>query len=134
MIEPAYVLPAPEGKIADNDVLLFIDFRSDRMREIVETFGIKPPFAGAKNLQNLAVFQMTQYNEAFPLPVLFPPDHTKNVLAEWLSSKGLKQYHIAETEKYAHVTFFFNGRSEVAFPNEERMLVPVLKLFFAFLL
>lgn len=64
---------------------------------------------------------MTQYNAEFKnLPIIFPPVSMENVLAEWLSKYGIKQYHIAETEKYAHVTFFFNGGREAPFPLEER--------------
>lgn len=66
---------------------------------------------------------MTQYNQEFPFPVLSPPQQMTNVLAEWLASKGLKQCHVAETEKYAHVTFFFNGGREEAFEGEERVLI-----------
>lgn len=71
---------------------------------------------------------MTRYNESFTFPVLFPPETNKNVLAEWLASKGLTQYHCAETEKYAHVTFFFNGGQERIFDKEVRQLVPSPKV------
>ena len=66
---------------------------------------------------------MTQYNQEFPFPVLSPPQQLKNVLAEWLAVNGLKQCHVAETEKYAHVTFFFNGGREETFEGEERVLI-----------
>lgn len=67
---------------------------------------------------------MTEYKKEFPFPVLFPPDRPNNTLAEWLSSKSLAQFHCAETEKYAHVTFFFNGGREAPFKGEERCMVP----------
>eukprot|EP01083_Nonionella_stella_P138347 421003_1 len=111
------------GCIQDGDTLIFIDFRSDRMREIVEVFGIKPPFETDVVRKDLHVVQMTQYNADFPLPILFLPQPMDNVLAEWLSKQGIRQFHTAETEKYAHVTFFFNGGQEVQFDLEERALV-----------
>ena len=67
---------------------------------------------------------MTQYKKEFPLPVAFPPDHPEHVLADVLAEHGLRQLHIAETEKYAHVTFFFNGGVEKEVEGEERVLVP----------
>ena len=66
---------------------------------------------------------MSRYNAEFPFPVAYPPQRMTDVLAEWISKKGLKQAHIAETEKYAHVTFFFNGGAEKQFENEERHLI-----------
>lgn len=115
-----------EGLIKDGDTLIFIDFRSDRMREIVETLGVKPPFDLGTSValpKSLHVVQMTKYNADFRMPIIFPPQSMDNVLAEWLSKHGLKQFHTAETEKYAHVTFFFNGGVEQAFPLEDRKLV-----------
>jgi 2,3-bisphosphoglycerate-independent phosphoglycerate mutase len=67
---------------------------------------------------------MTQYNTSFPYPQAFPPQKMDDVLAEWLAKKGVKQCHVAETEKYAHVTFFFNGGVEKQFKDEERELIP----------
>ena len=118
-----------EGTIRDSDTLVFIDFRADRMRQISQTFADEPPFDSEISLpENLVVAQMTQYNASLPLPTLFAPSSMDNVLAEWLSKKGLQQYHTAETEKYAHVTFFFNGGRENAFENEDRGLVPSPKV------
>ncbi len=71
---------------------------------------------------------MTQYNAQFPFPVAFPPQRMDDVLAEWLAKQGLAQCHVAETEKYAHVTFFFNGGVEKQFKGEERELVPSPKV------
>ena len=71
---------------------------------------------------------MTEYKKEYPFSVLFPPDVPRNCLAEWLSSKGLTQFHCAETEKYAHVTFFFNGGIEIPFPKEDRLMVPSPKV------
>ena len=72
-------------------------------------------------MQNITT--MSRYNAEFPFSVAYPPQRMTDVLAEWLSKKGIKQAHIAETEKYAHVTFFFNGGLEKQFENEERHLV-----------
>jgi len=66
---------------------------------------------------------MTKYNAEFPFPILFPPQNMDNVLSEWLSKHGIRQFHAAETEKYAHVTFFFNGGREEAYPLEDRKLI-----------
>ena len=71
---------------------------------------------------------MSRYNAEFPFPVAFPPQAMTNVLAEWLAKKGVKQAHIAETEKYAHVTFFFNGGVEKQFEDEERHMIPSPKV------
>jgi len=112
-----------KGLIEDGDSVVFINYRSDRMREIVQAVGIKPPFETELHRKDLMVVQMTQYDSKYKLPILFPPQDNKNVLAEWISKQGKKQFHTAETEKYAHVTFFFNGGTEEAFPNEDRKLI-----------
>ncbi|XP_076340567.1 2,3-bisphosphoglycerate-independent phosphoglycerate mutase-like [Tachypleus tridentatus] len=112
------------GLIQDNDTMIFIDFRADRMRQITEAFGLERHFETAKVPQNLNIFTMTQYKKEFPFPCLYPPEIPKNVLSEWIASKQLTQFHCAETEKYAHVTFFFNGGQEKAFPLEDRLMVP----------
>lgn len=119
-----------EGMIRDNDTVVFINFRSDRMRQIVEALGIKPQFPTDEvpPPQNLSVFTMTEYNKDFPFPNLFPVKTPINTIAEWLSLKGQAQYHCAETEKYAHVTFFFNGGQEKQFSQEDRCLVPSPKV------
>ncbi|XP_035665175.1 2,3-bisphosphoglycerate-independent phosphoglycerate mutase-like [Branchiostoma floridae] len=117
-----------DARVQDGDTLVFIDFRADRMRQIAETFGIKPPFDVSVIPKDLGVFSLTQYKEEFPFPALFPPQKMDNVLAEWLAKKNVPQYHCAETEKYAHVTFFFNGGREVQFDKEERSLVPSPKV------
>lgn len=71
---------------------------------------------------------MTEYKKEFPFKSLFPPEQPKNTLAEWLSSKSIPQFHCAETEKYAHVTFFFNGGREAPFEGEDRCMVPSPKV------
>ncbi|XP_071947559.1 2,3-bisphosphoglycerate-independent phosphoglycerate mutase-like isoform X2 [Antedon mediterranea] len=117
------IIVEPEGRIQDGDTLVFIDFRSDRMRQIVEAFAIQRHFETSVVPKDLHVVCMTQYKSDFGLPVIYPPTSTVNVLAEWIASKKMTQYHCAETEKYAHVTFFFNGGVEKSFEGEQRCLV-----------
>ncbi|PRD35580.1 UNVERIFIED_CONTAM: ipgm-1 [Trichonephila clavipes] len=111
------------GLIQDNDTLIFINYRADRVRQISEAFGIKRQFETDKVPKNLKICTMTQYKKEFPFSILYPPVVPVNVLSEWLAKKGKTQFHCAETEKYAHVTFFFNGGQEKAFENEERLMV-----------
>lgn len=122
------IILADEGRVQDNDTLFFFNFRSDRMREINQAFGIAPCPFDSKVPANLEIFDMTQYKSDFPFKVAFPAQTMDNVLAEWLSKNGIPQMHIAETEKYAHVTFFFNGGTEAQFDKEERGLVPSPKV------
>ncbi|XP_031567339.1 2,3-bisphosphoglycerate-independent phosphoglycerate mutase-like [Actinia tenebrosa] len=122
------IIVDPEGRIQDGDTLCFFDFRADRMRQINEAIGIKPPFETDVIPKNLHHITMTEYKKEFPFDVMFPPEVPKNVLAEWLGSKKVPQYHCAETEKYAHVTFFFNGGVEAKFDLEDRKLVPSPKV------
>jgi 2,3-bisphosphoglycerate-independent phosphoglycerate mutase len=101
--------------LKNGDGVIFANFRSDRMREIVEVI--------SKNTKaNIAT--MTEYSKEFTFPVLFKEELPKNVLASIISEAGLKQFHTAETEKYAHVTFFLNGGVEEPFTNETRVLIP----------
>lgn len=116
----------PAGKINDNDAVVFFNFRSDRAREITRTL-TDPGFNFFKRntFPKLTGFVcMTQYDEKFTLPLAFPPVHLTDILGEVISKKGLKQLRIAETEKYAHVTYFLNGGEEHPFPLEERCLIP----------
>jgi len=112
-----------EGRIRDGDTLFFFNFRSDRMREIVAVLGIDPKPMEVEVPNNLHITCMTQYKSDYPFPLAFPPQTMDNVLAEWLSKHKIPQVHVAETEKYAHVTFFFNGGSEAQFEKEERDLI-----------
>ncbi|WP_144392252.1 2,3-bisphosphoglycerate-independent phosphoglycerate mutase [Pleionea sediminis] len=116
--------------IGDGDALLFINYRADRARQISRAF-VDKEFAGFKRKKNpkLADFVMlTQYAADIDAPVAFPPLRHKNVLGEYIESLGYKQLRIAETEKYAHVTFFFNGGVEKPFDGEERKLIPSPKV------
>ncbi|KAH8553694.1 2,3-bisphosphoglycerate-independent phosphoglycerate mutase [Umbelopsis sp. PMI_123] len=122
------IILSDEGRIKDNDTIFFFNFRSDRARELSQAIGIPPPPFDSKVPKNLELTTMTQYKSDFPFPVAFPAQTMDNVLAEWLSKNDIKQMHVAETEKYAHVTFFFNGGTEAQFPGEERSMVPSPKV------
>lgn len=116
----------PLGTIRDGDGVIFFNFRADRAREITRAF-TDPAFEFFKRelLPKLCDFAcMTQYDEKFTLPAAFPPVYLKEILGETISKQGLKQLRIAETEKYAHVTYFFNGGEEKPFPLEDRCLIP----------
>ncbi|XP_053202501.1 2,3-bisphosphoglycerate-independent phosphoglycerate mutase-like [Panonychus citri] len=117
-----------EGLIKDKDTLVFFNYRSDRMRQIAETFGLRRNFETDKVPQDIKLYTMTKYKDEFPFDVLYPPVVPKNVLSEVVAHAKVKQFHCAETEKYAHVTFFFNGGQEVAFDQEERCMVPSPKV------
>lgn len=108
----------------ENDGLIFCNFRSDRMREISSVFVTKEFKEFPVRPITLNIATMTQYNKNVPLPILFPKETPKNTLAEVISNAGLSQLHTAETEKYAHVTFFFNGGVEEPLLNETRVLIP----------
>ena len=115
-----------EDKIDDNDSLLFLNFRSDRARQILSSI-IDKDFKGFNrrkvvNLSNIA--SITSYGDKFNILVLFPAKEIKNVFGEYISSLGLTQLRIAETEKYPHVTYFFSGGREKEFEGEDRILIP----------
>ncbi|HEY8712402.1 MAG TPA: 2,3-bisphosphoglycerate-independent phosphoglycerate mutase [Thermoanaerobaculia bacterium] len=131
-MEPVSVLDpngSHPGKIEDGDTLLFFNFRADRTRQIVTAFK-DDDFAAFKRTARTkpGIVTMNSYHEDFDLPVLYPPRQVKNNLGEVFSRAGLKQLRIAETEKYAHVTFFFNGGSDTQFPGEDRVLIPSPKV------
>lgn len=115
----------PAGRIEDEDSVIFFNFRADRAREITGSL-TQPDFAGFDRGRYPRVHYvcLTEYDERFDLPIAFPPQELQHILAQVLSDHGLPNLRIAETEKYAHVTFFFNGGQEKAFPGEERILVP----------
>ena len=131
-MEPISVLTpggAHVGRIEDGDALIFFNFRADRMRQIVAAFK-DADFEGFGRAvrPNVSIATMNRYREDWTLPVLFPPAEVRNHLGEVLGKAGLKQLRIAETEKYAHVTFFFNGGSDTQSPGEERLLIPSPKV------
>jgi len=116
--------------IQDNDAVIFMNFRADRARELTHAL-IDINFSGFKRERcpKLCTFvSLTQYDKNFAITAAFPPISLKNGLGEFLAKHHYKQLRIAETEKYAHVTFFFNGGVEVPYPNEQRTLIPSPKV------
>ena len=116
--------------IQDGDIVIFMNFRSDRARELTQAF-ITADFQGfrRKVTPSLAAFVcLAEYDPRFNLAVAYPPELLDNILSEYLSRLHIKQLRIAETEKYAHVTFFFNGGIEAPFPGEDRILIPSPKV------
>ncbi|MBI5041124.1 MAG: 2,3-bisphosphoglycerate-independent phosphoglycerate mutase [Gammaproteobacteria bacterium] len=127
-VQATAIVPPGESpvKIEDGDVLVFMNYRSDRARQITRPF-IEPAFDGFERAvtPRLGRFvSLTEYNSEFDIQVAFPPERLQNVLGGYLSRLGLRQLRLAETEKYAHVTFFFNGGLEEPFEGEDRILVP----------
>lgn len=117
----------PVGSILDADSVIFFNFRTDRTRQLTRAFVDEQFDKFQRHKLSLYFATMTQYHDEFTLPVAFPTMFLTHTLGELLSRFGLKQLHLAETEKYAHVTFFFNGGREEPFPGEERILVPSLR-------
>ncbi|MGQ0658825.1 MAG: 2,3-bisphosphoglycerate-independent phosphoglycerate mutase [Chromatiales bacterium] len=120
----------PRGKepvrVEDGDVVVFANFRADRARQLTQAF-IEPDFDAFPRQRVPALHSfvtMTHYSEDFDVAVAHPPAHLQNTFGEYISRLGIRQLRIAETEKYAHVTFFFNGGEERVFPGEDRILVP----------
>jgi len=126
-VEP--VVCDAEGTISDNDSVIFFNFRPDRAREITRSL-MDPDFDGfTRQIFPLTFVCNTEYDASMPcVEVAFPRISVRNGLGEFLSQMGMTQLRIAETEKYAHVTFFFNGGSETVFPGEDRVLVPSPKV------
>ena len=113
------------GTIEEGDVVIFINFRNDRAKELTYVLTQQDmPDAGMKTIPGLQYYCMTPYDATFKgVNILFPKENVENTLGEYLSKSGKKQLHTAETEKYAHVTFFFNGGREDPYENEDRILV-----------
>jgi len=119
----------PIGTVADGDAVVFFNFRPDRARELTRAF-VDPAFSGFERTVRPEVrfVCLTEYDPTIPAPVAFAKDLPGCVLADVIAEAGLRQLHIAETEKYAHVTFFFNGGAEAPKAGEERVLVPSPKV------
>jgi len=126
-VEPVSLISpiGPIGPIKDNDALIFFNFREDRIRQIANAF-INPQFKNfpTKSFNNLYIATMTQYDDEFKVAVAFPPEKIETCLGKVLSDKGKTQLRIAETQKYPHITYFFNGMREEPFKNEYRILIP----------
>jgi 2,3-bisphosphoglycerate-independent phosphoglycerate mutase len=119
------IIIEPQGRVQRGDTVIFVNFRPDRARELTRAFA-DPAFDGFTHRYfPLNFVCMTQYDDTMPnVSVAFPPIAPKNTFGEVVSKLGMRQLRIAETEKYAHVTFFFNGGVEEPFPGEERVLIP----------
>jgi 2,3-bisphosphoglycerate-independent phosphoglycerate mutase len=126
-IEPGVIVEkdGPVTTIEDGDSVIFFNFREDRAREMTKAFTLPSfeKFPRPKQL-NINFVTMTEYEKDLPVSIAFPPEDVKNSLGEILSQQHKTQLRIAETEKYAHVTYFFNGGNEQAWPGEDRMLIP----------
>lgn len=127
-VDATAIVPAGEEKVLvrDGDVVINMNYRSDRARQITRSF-IEKDFDAFQReaVPDLGAFvSLTEYNKEWDIPVAFPAERLENVFAEYISKLGLRQLRLAETEKYAHVTFFFNGGREQPFEGEERILVP----------
>jgi len=116
---------APVGTIRDGDGVFFFNYRSDRMRQIVAALAV-PGFEAfdVRDRPKVSCVTMTQYDQTFAIPQAFPPFSLARILAEVLADKSRTQFRTAETEKYPHVTYFFNGGYEPPYPGEERCLIP----------
>ena len=124
-----FVLPtviSGEGLIRDGDGVIFFNFRADRARELTRALTEEnfTEFTRQRRIDLATYTTMTRYDETFNVPVAYPPREIHRILGEIASQAGIRQLRIAETEKYAHVTYFFNGGEESKFPGEERILIP----------
>lgn len=124
-VEPTITNSDPDSRIKDNDAIIFFNYRPDRAREITRavTFDEFDGFARKAKRNNLYYVCMAQYDETFPLDIAYPPEKLTNILGDVLDANGVKQFRTAETEKYAHITFFFNGGEEKSGELETRALV-----------
>ena len=123
-VEP--VVCCADGQINQGDSVIFMNFRPDRAREMTWALNLEnfDGFARKKTVFPLSYVCTAQYDEALPLPIAYPPEVIENTLGDYVSALGYKQFRVAETEKYAHVTFFFNGGVEKETEGEVRCLVP----------
>lgn len=128
-VEP--VVCDPEGVIRSGDSVIFMNFRPDRAREMTWALCGYLPEGHTMDTVPLRLHYVctAQYDGALPLPIAFPPEHLDGTIGEYLSKLGIRQFRIAETEKYAHVTFFFNGGVEKQYEGEDRVLIPSPKEF-----
>lgn len=128
-VEPTVIGEPDAGRMSDGDGVLCFNYRADRMREICLSLGFADfdGFTRSKAV-DLEIITMTQYRDDFPFGVAYPPTELRGVLAEVIANAGLRQKRIAETEKYAHVTYFFSGGNETPVEGEERILIPSPKV------
>jgi 2,3-bisphosphoglycerate-independent phosphoglycerate mutase len=128
--QPAVI--GPPSPLAEGDAVIAFNFRADRMRQIIEAFLAGTDFEtrgfARGRLPKIHLASMTQYRKDFPCAVAFPPDELSSLFGELVSHRGMRQFRCAETEKYAHITYFFNGGREEPYPGEERTMVPSPKV------
>jgi 2,3-bisphosphoglycerate-independent phosphoglycerate mutase len=124
-LQPLIFAHADEQRVRDADVVLFFNFRADRARQLSVAF-VRSDFPGFERsvLPRVHYVTLTEYDETYGVPVVFGPQSLAHILGEVVSAAGLRQLRIAETEKYPHVTFFFNGGAETPFAGEDRIIVP----------
>lgn len=118
LIEPTVIVDSknkPVGQMTEKDTAIFFNFRPDRARQLTESLS---------KIKNLLLITLTQYEEGLPVKIAFPPQYITHPLAKIISDAGKTQFHIAESEKYAHATYFFNGGREEPFPGEDRAIIP----------
>jgi 2,3-bisphosphoglycerate-independent phosphoglycerate mutase len=126
------VIDGVDGRVRDGDAVIHCNFRADRARQLTHALA-DPAFSGFDRTRfgavprDLLVVTLTAYEAGLPVEVAFPPEEAHSLSAE-LSAHGWRQFHVAETEKYAHVTYFFNGGREAPWPGEDRLLVPSQKV------
>ncbi|HEX8190008.1 MAG TPA: 2,3-bisphosphoglycerate-independent phosphoglycerate mutase [Pyrinomonadaceae bacterium] len=131
-VEPAVITRAdgsPKATISDGDAVVFFNFRADRARQLTRALAVDD-FDGfpVPDRPKVDYVCFTLYDQTFGLPVAFPQLRHRNILAEVFAAVGVRNYRLAETEKYAHVTYFFNGGTELEYPSERRLLVPSPKV------
>jgi 2,3-bisphosphoglycerate-independent phosphoglycerate mutase len=128
-VEPTGIRGVGEAGIGAEDVVFLLNFRADRMRQLTAALSV-PDFDGFDRLAALPsrIVTMTEYADGMPVTVAFSPENVRTGLSEFLASLGKKQLKVAETEKYAHVTYFFNGGEETPWPGEDRTLIPSPKV------
>ncbi|MFK7740845.1 MAG: 2,3-bisphosphoglycerate-independent phosphoglycerate mutase [Planctomycetota bacterium] len=128
-VKPAIIGSPDHGRVRTGDAVVFFNYRTDRARQLTEAFASHDFAAFPRASFPVVHFvTMTRYREDFPCPIAFPPQHLKGIFPQVVSSAGLSQLRIAETEKYAHVTFFLSGGDERELPGERRLLVPSPKV------
>jgi 2,3-bisphosphoglycerate-independent phosphoglycerate mutase len=130
-VEPTVIVDEagePVGRVQDGDAIIFFNFRPDRARQITRAFTHAAPEGVAQPPVDVHFVCMTEYDATIRAPVAFPPEAVENPVGEVVANAGFRQLRIAETEKYAHVTYFFNGGREVAFAKEDRAMIPSPKV------
>ncbi len=131
-IEPVSIVPPGAGRvrIEDGDTVIFFNFRPDRARQLTHALVDDEfdGFARSRRVAGLHMAAFTEYESGLPVPVAYPIEDVRETLGEVVSAQGLRQFHVAETEKYAHVTYFVNGGREAPFAGEDRLLVPSPKV------